>query len=107
MNYAEDILKHEAYYYKLTRATIIDGVLRINTRGTASCEINTSDLAYLTSTFQFNCTIEPYNDRYMPVIKATITVKISATDDWYTVDLFPINAVDRSEEHTSELQSRI
>ena len=94
MNYAEDILKHEAYYYKLTRATIIDGVLRINTRGTASCEINTSDLAYLTSTFQFNCTIEPYNDRYMPVIKATITVKISATDDWYTVDLFPINAVD-------------
>jgi hypothetical protein len=94
MNYAENILKHDAYYYALNRATISDGVLTLNTRGSATCTINTSDLPYLTSTFMFNCIAEPYNNRYKPTLKAIVRVKIADSNDWYTIELYPINDID-------------
>ena len=94
MNYAEDILKHESYYYTLSRATITDGVLNLRAHGYATCTINSSNIARLTSTFQFNCIASAYSDRYEPDIEVRISVRSLETGDKYNVKLYPVDLGD-------------
>lgn len=90
MGYAENILKTEAAYYELNKATITGGKLNMQAGGTATQKINTSDLEAVTDTMLFRCIVSNYSEQYTPTVSVLVHIKNTETQDYSNIQIFPV-----------------
>ena len=91
MGYASNILKTEAAYYTLNRATITDGKLNMLPDGTATQIITTDDLVTITDTMLFRCIVSNYSERYTPTVSVLVHIRNTATQEYHNIHIFPIH----------------
>lgn len=91
MGYASNILKTEAAYYTLNRATITDGKLNMLPDGTATQIITTDDLVAITDTMLFRCIVSNYSERYTPTVSVLVHIRNTATQEYHNIHIFPIH----------------
>lgn len=90
MGYADNILKTEAAYYSLNRATITDGKLNMLAGGTATQQITTDDLETVTDTMLFRCIVSNYSERYVPTVSVLVHIRNTETQEYSNIQVFPI-----------------
>lgn len=90
MGYADNILKTEAAYYSLNRATITGGKLNMLAGGTATQQITTDDLETVTDTMLFRCIVSNYSERYMPTVSVLVHIRNKDTQEYSNIQVFPI-----------------
>jgi len=90
MGYGASILKTDAAYYDLVRATITANTLTILAGGRATQHIDNTMLAALPQTMKFTYIASNYSDRYEPDIIATVHVRHSDTHVYYNTALYPV-----------------
>lgn len=90
MGYASNILKTEAAYYSLNRATIAGGRLNMLTDGTATQQITTDDLETVPDTMLFRCIVSNYSERYTPTVSVLVHIRNKDTHEYSNIQVFPI-----------------
>lgn len=90
MRYASNILKTEAAYYSLNRATITGGKLNMLAGGTATQQITTDDLETVTDTMLFRCIVSNYSERYTPTVSVLVHIRNKDTHEYSNIQIFPI-----------------
>lgn len=74
--YAANVLKTESLYYRLSRATLRDGILHISANGSAETEVTSLQLTNLTEYFRVAYIADKYCDSY----EANIRIYVYAKD---------------------------
>ena len=91
MAYGSNILKTDAAYYTLSNASIVNGVLRINTGGSATQQLTIADLSTVTSKLCFTGIIaDDYADRYEPDIRIVVYTKMESEVAYSKAILYPV-----------------
>lgn len=90
MGYANNILKTEAAYYSLNRATITSGKLNMLAGGTATQHITAADLETVTDTMLFRCIVSNYSERYTPTVSVLVHIRNKDTQEYSNIQVFPI-----------------
>lgn len=90
MGYASNILKTEAAYYSLNRATITGGKLNMLAGGTATQQITTDDLETVPDTMLFRCIVSNYSERYTPTVSVLVHIRNKDTQEYSNIQVFPI-----------------
>lgn len=86
--YAANILKNEALYYRLSRATLRDGILHLSAGGSAETEITSLQLTNLTEHFRVSYIADRYCDSYKSDIRIYVYAKDKDGNN-YSYSFFP------------------
>lgn len=91
MAYGSNILKTDAAYYTLSNASIVNGVLNINTGGSATQQLTIADISAVTSKLCFTGIIaNEYADRYEPDIRVVVYTKMESELAYSKAILYPV-----------------
>ena len=88
MAYGHNVLPSDAAYYQLTRASIVNNVLRMESGSSAKCTLSRAQLNMLAENFKINLVPETYTDGYEPLVYVHIDVQTSEKCYGYT--MFPV-----------------